>query len=54
VGILRFEEPDFYLWISLAVATGRFDVFVPLIAAGHAARSLVLALAHASKEELVP
>lgn len=45
--IVLFEEPDFYLWISLAVITARFDVFVPLIAAGHAARGLVLALARA-------
>ena len=45
--IVLFEEPDFYLWISLAVITARFDIFVPLIAAGHAARGLVLALARA-------
>lgn len=45
--IVLFEEPDFYLWISLAVATTRFDIFVPLIAAGHAARGLVLVLARA-------
>jgi phosphatidylglycerophosphate synthase len=45
--IVLFEEPDFYLWISLAVITERYDIFVPLIVAGHAARALVLALARA-------
>lgn len=45
--IVLFEEPDFYLWIALAVVTARFDIFVPLIAAGHAARGLVLVLARA-------
>lgn len=42
--IVLFEEPDFYLWIALAVVTARYDLFVPLIAAGHAARGLVLVI----------
>ncbi|MDQ3340158.1 MAG: CDP-alcohol phosphatidyltransferase family protein [Myxococcota bacterium] len=38
--IVLFEEPDFYLWIALALATARYDVFVPFIAAAYAARAL--------------
>lgn len=45
--IVLFEEPDFYLWISLAVVTRRYDLFVPLIAGGHVARGLVLVIARA-------
>jgi phosphatidylglycerophosphate synthase len=46
--IVLFEEPDFYLWISLAVVTRRYDLFIPLIAGGHVARGLVLVIARAS------
>lgn len=45
--IVLFEEPDFYLWIALAVATARYDLFVPLIAGAHVARALVVAIARA-------
>ncbi len=45
--IVLFEEPDFYLWISLAVMTRRYDLFIPLIAGGHVARGLVLVIARA-------
>jgi phosphatidylglycerophosphate synthase len=38
--IVLFEEPDFYLWIAIALATARYDVFVPFIAAAYAARAL--------------
>ena len=43
--IVLFEEPDFYLWIALAIATARYDLFVPFIAGAYAARALVLAIA---------
>lgn len=46
--IVLFEEPDFYLWIALAIATARYDVFVPLIAAAYAARTLVVTVHRAS------
>lgn len=42
--IVLFEEPDFYLWIAIAIATARYDVFVPLIAAAYAARALGVVL----------
>ena len=42
--IVLFEEPDFYLWIALAVATARYDLFVPLIAAAYAARAVVIVI----------
>lgn len=45
--VVLFEEPDFYLWIGLALATSRYDVFVPLIACGHVARGLLLAISRA-------
>ena len=43
--IVLFEEPDFYLWIALAIATARYDLFVPFIAGAYVARALVLAIA---------
>lgn len=46
--IVLFEEPDFYLWIALAVATAHYDLFVSLIAVAHVARALVLAIARAA------
>jgi phosphatidylglycerophosphate synthase len=45
--IVLFEEPDFYLWISLALATGRYDLFIPLIAAAHVARCALLSFRRA-------
>jgi len=45
--IVLFEEPDFYVWIALAIATARYDVFVPFIAGAHVARALVVAIARA-------
>jgi hypothetical protein len=42
--IVLFEEPDFYLWIALAIATARYDLFVPFIAAAYAARALGVVL----------
>jgi phosphatidylglycerophosphate synthase len=46
--IVLFEEPDFYLWIALALATARYDLFVPFIAGGYAARALVITVHRAS------
>lgn len=45
--IVLFEEPDFYLWIALAVATARYDLFVPCIAGAYVLRVMVLAIARA-------
>lgn len=51
--IVLFEEPDFYLWIALALATARYDLFVPFIAGGYAARALVITV-HRASGWLVP
>ena len=47
--IVLFEEPDFYLWIALAIATARYDVFIPLIAGAYVIRALVLAMARVGR-----
>ncbi len=36
--VVLFEEPDFYLWIALAVATGRYDLFMLVVAASYGIR----------------
>ena len=46
--IVLFEEPDFYLWIAHAIATAQYDLFVPFIAGGYAARALVVTVHRAS------
>jgi phosphatidylglycerophosphate synthase len=45
--IVLFEEPDFYVWIALAVATARYDIFVPFIAGAYALRALALVVVRA-------
>jgi phosphatidylglycerophosphate synthase len=42
--IVLFEEPDFYFWIALAVATARYDVFVPFIASAYAVRAVIVVI----------
>jgi phosphatidylglycerophosphate synthase len=51
--IVLFEEPDSYFWIALAVATARYDVFIPLIAGAHVVRALVLAISRAGSRLFV-
>jgi phosphatidylglycerophosphate synthase len=45
--IVLFEEPDFYLWIALALATARFDIFIPFIAGAYVVRALALVIVRA-------
>jgi phosphatidylglycerophosphate synthase len=45
--IVLFEEPDFYLWIALALATARFDNFIPFIAGAYVVRALALVIVRA-------